>query len=283
MYKRIFRRLVSKKTRLDKIKTKITRFVGDFFLLTPSMIKYQGERSPIRKRVLIVGVVLQDRKNHYKHISSELSKSKYHEVHQIWAVLKSDKKLQLSDNVTHVYFDEFIPRSALINTMINKYSSGTYDYIIITDDDIRLPKNFLDQFLIRQELFDFSLAQPARTPTSLISHTITKQRRDLLARQTLFVEIGPLISIRNDVHDLILPLDEGSPMGWGLDYVWPSLLLDKKKKMGIIDSVPIAHTLRPTGKSYGYDKAKADMENYLSLNSHLKVDESHTVLVEYTK
>ena len=199
----------------------------------------------------------------------------------MWAVLKAEHKLDVKDKVQHIYFDEYIPRSRLINLIIKEYSHGDYDFIIITDDDMRLPQEFLDQFLMRQEQCDFSLAQPARTANSTISHKITCQRNYLLARQTHFVEIGPVVSIRKDVQQLILPLDEESPMGWGLDYVWPALIEDKNKKMGIIDSVPIAHTLRPIGKSYDAKLALEEMNAFLVSRPHFTKDNAHVVLCEY--
>ena len=265
----------------NQLKTKISSCAGDYFSLSPRMVKCQKITSPEKKRILIVGVVLGDRTNHYNHISKILNNSKQHDVQQVWAVLKSKNKLSSRTNINLIYFDEFIPRSKLINSLLANYSNKSYDYIIITDDDIRLPKDFLDQFLKHQSLFDFSLAQPARTPNSIISHTITKQCTKLLARQTLFVDIGPMISIRSDVQKIILPLDESSPMGWGLDYVWPTLLLNKNKKMGIIDSTPIAHTLRPVGKSYNSKKALNEMSEYLCSKPHLNEKQAHVVLAEF--
>ncbi len=267
--------------KLRDIKVQCQRLLGDYLVLPPNIYQYKKEVVQKRKKVLIVGVVLGDRKNHYKHISSELSGSKFHEVQQVWTVLKAKNKLKSSESIKHTYIDEFVSRSKLINSMINEHLNGCYDYILIIDDDIRLPKRFLDQFLLRQEEFNFSLAQPARTQESIISHKITLQNNSLLARETRFVEIGPLVSIRRDAQNIILPIDEESPMGWGLDYVWPALILENKQKMGIIDCVPVAHTLRETGKSYDTDKAKEEMNKFLALKPHLSEIEAHTILKEF--
>ncbi len=267
--------------KLNNLRLNASRFLGDALALSPKTSKYEKINNITKKKVLIVGVVLQDRKNHYKHISSILSGTESYEVHQLWAVLKANEHFQPADNIKHIYFDDFIPRSRLINSMIEDHSDGDFDFILIIDDDIRLPKHFLDQFLAKQEKFNFSLAQPARTPDSIISHQITKQNMNLSARQTLFVEIGPLVSIRRDAQRAILPLDEESPMGWGLDYVWSALLKEKELKMGIIDATPIAHTLRPVGKSYDSGKAMAEMKDFLLMRPHLSEIEAHVVLHKF--
>lgn len=265
--------------KVRNLQLRLSRTFGDKFVMPPRISRY-ADSVFTPKKVLVVGVVLEDRKNHYKHISSVFNNSKTHDVQQLWAVLKADEKLEKKDKVQHFYYDEFMPRSKLINLIIKKYSKGEYDYIVITDDDIRLPKDFVDQFLMRQEQCDFSLAQPARTPNSIISHQITRQHKQLLARQTHFVEIGPVVSIRKDAQQLILPLDEASPMGWGLDYVWPALIKEANKKMGIIDCVPIAHTLRPVGKSYNSNLAELEMNDFLATKPSFTIRQSHVVINE---
>lgn len=262
------------------LKDRVSRFLGNKLVLSPNVSKHANIKVESMK-ILVIGVVLQDRVNHYSHISGVFSRSTNHEVHQVWAVLKGKKKLENTSGIKHVFINDFVPRSSLINSMLEEFLEESYDYIIITDDDIRLPQDFVDQFIMRQEQFDFALAQPARTIDSIISHSITKQDKSLVARETLFVEIGPLVSIRRDIQKLILPLDVASPMGWGLDYVWPYDLKLNNKKMGIIDCVPVSHTLRETAKSYNSEKALEEMKNYLKSRPHFSVEKSHVVIAEY--
>jgi len=220
----------------------------------------------------------------YEHISEAFNSSLNYEVKQVWAVLKSKRKLAfVSKNIKNIYFDTYIPRSKLINILMSDYLESDFDFVVITDDDINLPNHFLDDFLNEQECLEFSLAQPARARNSIISHAITKERRNLRARQTLFVEIGPVVSIQKSAQKLILPLDESSPMGWGLDFVWAKALQQNNLKMGIIDCTPIKHNIRAVGASYNRNKAIDDMNNFLSQKDHIKPEDSFVVLRKYLK
>lgn len=75
-----------------------------------------------------------------------------------------------------------------------------------------------------------------------------------------------------------MPLDTSSPMGWGLDFVWPIDVIKQNLSMGIIDAVPIAHSLRPTAKSYSHSDAIREMDSYLENREHLKPEEAMKVL-----
>ena len=67
-------------------------------------------------------------------------------------------------------------------------------------------------------------------------------------------------------------------MGWGLDFVWPIDVIKQNLSMGIIDAVPIAHSLRPTAKSYSHSDAIREMDSYLENREHLKPEEAMKVL-----
>jgi hypothetical protein len=153
-----------------------------------------------------------------------------------------------------------------------------FDLLIVFDDDIILPNTFIDSFVYAQEKCNFSLCQPARTPNSWIDHEIVKQQPKLLARQTRFVEIGPVFSIKSDLFSALLPFNELSPMGWGLDFVWPAQVEHAQKRMGIIDAVPINHSIRTPRENYGYDKALNELNCLISLYPHLDKKDASTVL-----
>jgi hypothetical protein len=134
--------------------------------------------------------------------------------------------------VTQWHQPTLAPKFRLINRLLSQERLGDYEYLIVIDDDIQLPENFLHLFLDAQAALDFRLAQPARTPKSYIDHPIVAQQAGTFARQTRWVEVGPLVSIHRSIFDLVLPFDERSPMGWGYENVWAYELWTRRLKMG---------------------------------------------------
>ena len=86
----------------------------------------------------------------------------------------------------------------------------------------------------------------------------------MLARQTLFVEIGPVVSFRHDIYDLVFPFDETNPMGWGFENVWARRVRDADRTQGIVDAVPVDHSIRQPVAYYEWSDAVADRERYLA-------------------
>src|SRR6185503_13591800 len=112
------------------------------------------------------------------------------------------------------------PKFELMNELLANEDLGQYEFVLLLDDDIVMPNSFVDQFLSLQEQLEFSIAQPARTSDSYIDHPIVEQQRGVLARQTLFEEIGPVVSFHKRIYDLVFPFDLTSSMGWGYENVW---------------------------------------------------------------
>ena len=97
-----------------------------------------------------------------------------------------------------------------------------FDWLLIVDDDIVLPRGFLDVFLALAERYHFRLAQPAHAFASHAAWEITRRRPGVLAHRTRFVEIGPVTAIRADAFHALLPFPD-LQMGWGLDAHWGAL------------------------------------------------------------
>ena len=166
----------------------------------------------------------------------------------------------------------------LINRLLAEEDLDSYDFVLNTDDDIVLPEGFLDVFLGVQAGVGFDLAQPARTPNSHVDHPIVIQQRGVVARKTRFVEIGPVVSFGRSIYDLVFPFDERSPMGWGFENVWSSLLREDGKSEGIVDAVPVDHSVREPVAHYEWADAVADRERYLANNPHIPTEECFRVL-----
>jgi hypothetical protein len=250
-------------------------------LKADSGLKGDGNKY-IKSRVLVVGIYLANRINAISHIVSDLNKSKRHIVHQMWIAINGEAPTRCVKSVTFEKINELVPKFVLLNRLLSKALLELYEYVLICDDDIMLPENFIDDFLNVQKKYNFALAQPARTHNSYIDHPIVEQVEGLEARHTRFVEIGPLVSIRCDILPFLVPFDEATPMGWGLDFVWPVIIEKLGYRMGIIDTTPVDHSIRKPVKNYSHDVAKKYMDEFLSHNKHLSQEEAFTVLEKFS-
>jgi hypothetical protein len=233
------------------------------------------------KSVLVIGIYLANQENTVEHIIEQMNRSKRYHVFQKWIALGGDAPSENVKAVTFMKIDNALPKFQLLNKILSGEELDQYTYIVISDDDITLPNNFLDRFLFLQEKYNFSLAQPARTHNSYIDHPFVEQFDGLKARRTRFVEIGPVFSIRKDVFPLLLPFDENSSMGWGYDFVWPCLVEDGELRMGIIDAIPVEHSIRKPMQNYNYEDVNKVMKDYLSKTRHLDKNEAFRVLESY--
>ena len=92
------------------------------------------------------------------------------------------------------------------------------------------------------------------------------------------MEIGPLVSFGREIHDLVFPFDETSAMGWGFENVWAHRLRERGKSQGIIDAVPMDHSIRKPVAHYEWSDANADRERYLASQPHIPLEECVRVL-----
>src|SRR3954470_11345288 len=118
-----------------------------------------------------------------------------------------------------------------INTLLANEESA--DWTLVVDDDVCLPRDFLDCFVALAEAFEFQLVQPAQT---LASHAAWPSARRVpfsVARRTNFVEIGPVTGFARAVAAELLPFPQ-LRMGWGLDLHWGAVAEDRGRKLGVI-------------------------------------------------
>jgi hypothetical protein len=230
------------------------------------------------RHALVLGVYLADRPNTARHIAATVGNARDFEVRQRWAALGEGSPEGELEAVTALTVAGPTSKYELVNRLLAEEDPASYDFVLITDDDIVLPDRFLDLFLGVQAGVGLDLAQPARTLNSYVDHPIVLQQRGVAARRTLFVESGPLVSFGRKVHDLLLPFDETNPMGWGFENVWAQRLRERGLSEGIIDAVPIDHSIRQPVANYEWDDADADRERYLARNPHLSYEECFQVL-----
>ena len=267
----ILQKLISKiKKSAYSTKQTITRWLG------PRCQKTRIPKQPVL-RILVLGVLLSNKENSAHEVISELNRKTHHKVTQHWIALGDKPSSVITERFITFRILEKIPKFELLNRLIKNINLNDFDVVMVFDDDIILPKNFLDRFLEVQYFCDFSLCQPSRNHNSWIDHPMVEQVKGSLARQTRFVEIGPVFSIRSDAFKLLLPFSEASPMGWGLDFVWPLLIEKNNKKMGIVDAVPIDHSLRKPVQHYDWRSVEDQQEKYLKHTPHLKPESAFQV------
>lgn len=234
-----------------------------------------------KQKVLVLGIYLADRANTVEHIVSEFGSSANYTVDQKWIALFGNPS---SPEVNRVTVKKALGRKGkftFINYLLAITAWRLYDWVIVCDDDITLPPQFLDHYLGIQTSCDFALAQPARTHNSYVDHAITEVRNGSDARETRFVEIGPLFSVSKNFIKHIAPFDERAPMGFGLDWVWPYVAETHGFKLGIVDATPVDHSIRKPGRSYDAQGTWARMLKYLARVPHLPPDNANVIIREY--
>jgi hypothetical protein len=231
--------------------------------------------------VLVVGVYLVDHENTAVDIVEEFSHSHDWAVEQRWVALGRTSVPSALATVTVENVETPAPKFTLLNRVLSDVMITKYAFVIVCDDDIAVPADFIDRYLRLVRAHDFALAQPARTHDSYIDHPFVEQLDGINARRTRFVEIGPLVSVRRDAAFSLLPFDELSPMGWGYDLVWPYLLERVNLKLGIIDATPVAHRLRKPVAHYKHEEADRQMQRYLHERPHLSKLDAFRIIESY--
>ena len=231
--------------------------------------------------VLVLGVYMAGRANAVRHLVDAMRSSQYCRVFQRWVALGGPPPDDHVGSVTVVQVAGRVAKFSLVNRMLHQDDVDQYDFILVCDDDVYLPDQWVDRFIGWQQHCNFALAQPARTWDSFVDHTFVRRALFTRARETRFVEIGPVFCMARAMARLILPFDETSDMGWGYDLVWPVIARANGLTLGIVDDAPVAHSMRPRGAFYEMAPELESMRTYLANNEHLKARECFTTLRRY--
>ncbi len=136
------------------------------------------------------------------------------------------------------------------------------DWLLIIDDDVELPRGFLDRFLGAADRAGLRMAQPAHRRRSHAAWPVTRRRPGQDVRRTRFVEIGPVTALHRDTFASLLPFPALS-MGWGLDVHWGAVAAEHGWAVGVVDATPIRHTA-PAGGAYARDAPVAEARAFLA-------------------
>jgi GT2 family glycosyltransferase len=221
-------------------------------------LRRAARRRPPRRRVLVLGIErpgsLMDAAR------TELMRSR-HDVDVVTAPAGERGKFQN------------------LNALLAEHPAADYDWLLVVDDDIVLPRRFLDAFLCAAEGTGLRLAQPAHRLHSHAAWAVTRRRAGATVRETSFVEIGPVTAFHRDAVAELLPFPEGLRMGWGLDVHWAALARERGWSIGVVDATPIGHTQRPAASAYPRAAAEAEARAFLEGRAYVRRDEVRTLAV----
>jgi GT2 family glycosyltransferase len=221
----------------------------------------QARRHPSRQRVLAVGVERPQRHAIAQAMHTELMRSR-HEV-------KLDLRAPGS-----------LGKFANLNLLLASHSLEDYDWLLVIDDDVVLPKGFLDRFLFLVGRFSLDLAQPAHRLNSHAGWQVTRRRLASVVRETNFVEIGPVTAFAPSTFSVLLPFPE-LQMGWGLDVHWAALARQHGWRAGIVDAVSISHRVARAAESYSREAAVSEARAFLADRPYLSATEAQRTLVHH--
>jgi GT2 family glycosyltransferase len=212
--------------------------------LRPLALRRAAGGSPPRRRVLVLAIERGGQPNVLAAARQELAQSR-HEVTFVSADAGDRGKFEN------------------LNALLSATPADDFHWLIVLDDDVELPRGFLDQFLFLAERFHLALAQPAHRHRSHAAWAVTRRRATTVARETAFVEIGPVFAFSREAFEALLPFPE-LRAGWGLDLHWSAVALERGWRLGVIDATPVRHGLRRTASTYDRETAIEEARTFLA-------------------
>ncbi len=169
-----------------------------------------------------------------------------------------------------------------LDALLAQHPPQEHDWLLVIDDDVRLPHGFLDRLLFLAERFRLDLAQPAHRLHSHAAWELTRRRPGSLLRETRFVEIGPVTLFSRSTFSTLLPFPP-LRMGWGLDLHWGALAHEHGWRLGVVDAVAIAHAAAPAASAYSREQAIAEARTFLGERPYLSADEAQVTLTNHRR
>jgi hypothetical protein len=227
-----------------------------------------------RGEVLVLGVYAPDHADSMARSVRELRTSS-RSLHVALAALCEATAALRSDTVLTARRGH--GKFANLNALLERVPAARADWVLVVDDDVELPRGFLDRFLAVAERLRFDLAQPALRHASHAAWPHLRRARGTVARRTAMVEIGPVTAFGPAAAAELLPFPP-LEMGWGLDSHWGALAQQRGWRLGVIDATPIRHRSRETASTYDRAAAVRELQAFLRDRPHLDRDGATEVL-----
>jgi len=229
-----------------------------------------ARHAPPLRRVLVLGVERPEHRALARAMRAELLRSR-HDVHMCTRPPLARGKFENLNLLLRA-------REGGIGEGGN--SIDDYHWLLVVDDDVVLPGGFLDRFLFLCERFSFVLAQPAHRLSSHAAWPVTRRHWRSVARETRFVEIGPVTAFARASFPVLLPFPE-LRMGWGLDAHWAALARQHGWRCGVIDALPIRHSAAPVAAAYPREDAIAEARSFLAQRPYLSARQAALTLATH--
>jgi hypothetical protein len=249
------------------IRARATALLEDAFADTVAIGRLQGPRlrraaarAPSRK-VLALAIEQVGMPNLLAHARRELERSR-HEVELIAAPAADRGKFEN------------------LNELLRAHPAQGHDWLLVVDDDVALPRGFLDVFLFLAERFDLRLAQPAHRRRSHAAWEVTRRRAGSSVRETAFVEIGPVVAFHAATFASLLPFPP-LRVGWGLDLHWAAIARERGWRIGVVDATPIRHGQRPIAAAYDRSSAVAEAREFLTGRPYVRASDAGRTLATH--
>jgi hypothetical protein len=204
------------------------------------------------------------------------------EHHELAAVARAELERSRHRVELHTCAPDGRGRFENLNRLLQARSPQTFDWLLVVDDDVQLPRGFLDRFLFVCERFQLSLAQPAHRLDSHAAWSVTRRRRGSVVRETGFVEIGPVTAFARETFGALLPFPE-LRMGWGLDVHWAALAREHGWRCGVVDAVAIRHRVAPAASAYPREAAVAEARAFLAEHPYVTAHEADRTLATHRR
>ena len=246
---------------LDGVRRSLTEEVIDSWELLSGRrlrLRRAARSGPPTRSVLALGVERPERHELAAAIRAELGRSRH--------------RVEL-----HTCAPEGRGKFENLNLMLEAHPATDHDWLLVVDDDVELPRGFLDRFLFLCERFSLALAQPAHRLDSHAAWSVTRRRAGSAVRETSFVEIGPVTALARQTFPVLLPFPR-LRMGWGLDVHWAALAREHGWRCGVVDAVPIGHRAAPVAAGYGREAAVAEARAFLADRPYVSAPEAERTL-----
>ena len=220
-----------------------------------------ARHAPPLRRVLALGVERPERRELTEAIRAELLRSRH------------DVELHTCPPGGRGKFEN-------IDALLAAHPADGHDWLLLVDDDVELPRGFLDRFLFLCERFSLALAQPAHRLHSHAAWPVTRRRAASVVRETRFVEIGPVTAFASRTFPVLLPFP-ALRMGWGLDVHWAALARERGWRCGVVDAVSIHHRAAPAAAGYARAEAVAEARSFLAERPYLSAREAERTVTTH--